>query len=132
MISPARFAACVWRRRWWILAAIVLGMLVTALDAHAQTGTWVAEEEEWRDYLILSEDVLILVRIDERGKCVGAPMPVTIEGDTLRRQKGEDWHLKVKRGKPDTLRVTAPSFEREFARTLYNPIERCSQDDSEI
>jgi hypothetical protein len=132
MIPLGRLPACLWRRRWWILAAIVLGMLVTALDAHAQTGTWVAEEEEWRDYLILSEDALILVRIDERGKCVGAPMPIKMDGDTLRRKKGADWHLSVKRGKPDTLTVTAPSFEREFARTLYNPIERCSQDDSEI
>jgi len=132
MIPLARLPACVWRRRWWILAAIILGMLVGALDARAQTGTWVAEEEEWRDYLILSEDVLILVRIDEKGDCLGAPMTVTIEGDTLQRQKGANWHLSVQRGKPDTLRVTAPSFEREFARSLYNPIKLCAQDDNEI
>jgi len=113
-----------------VLLAIVVGMLVSALDTHAQTGTWVAHEEDWRDYVVLSEDVLMVVRIDDRGECMGAPMSIRMEGDTLRRRRGADWHLKVRRGQPDSLVVTTPNFRRAFERTLYNPVKRCTDSNS--
>jgi len=128
----ARLAQCVWRRRWWLFAALVLGLLTAALDAHAQTGTWAAQEQGWTDYIVIEPPILLVVRIDDQGRCLGAPMPTKLEGDTLRRERGADWRVTVRRGEPDTLTVTMADTSRRFLRTLYDPVARCTDEGNKI
>jgi len=127
-----RLPITVWRHKWAVLAALLIGVLAGVLDARAQTGTWAAQEEAWTDYIVIEPPMLLVIRIDDEGRCLGAPMPTTLEGDTLRRKKGRNWRVTVQRGKPDTLTVTMPDTSRRFLRTLYDPVARCTEEGSKI
>jgi len=120
--------------RFRSIVAFCIACLLCVPTVSAQTGTWVAHEEEWEDYLIISEHRLLVLRIDDRGKCLGAPLPITIEDSTLKRDGGSNWPFRVheRDDRPDRLRVQLPDTIRTFERTLFEPVRYCSKPKEQV
>jgi len=111
-----------------------IACLLCVPTVSAQTGTWVAHSEEWKDYLIIKENKLLVLRITDRGDCFGAPLPITIEDSTLKRDGGANWPftLNERTEGPDRLRVQLPDTTRTFVRTLFEPVRYCSKPNEKI
>lgn len=115
-----RLAGCVWERRYVILVAIVLGALVSALDAYAQPRAQVLkhEFEGHTVYLVLvpleGQAALLEVWRRQDGRCAMYPSVVELTAEGIQFRAGTAWRLQEAQG---GVRITFPN-ERAL---IYRP-----------
>lgn len=95
----ARLAGCAWRRRYVILLAILLGMLVTALDAYAQDEKRVLKHEldQHTIYIVLvqldRQVTLLEVWRRDGSECSMYPSVVTLTQAGIKFKSGRAWKM---------------------------------------
>jgi hypothetical protein len=119
----SRLPICLWRRRWWVLAAILLGMLIGALDAHAQERTFIHEFEDRTVYIEVAEYwVEVWSRSD--GQCVMYPSAPEVSAGQITFAAGTTWEVAaVETG----IEITFPSGRTVlYERTDTEPERICA------
>jgi len=125
----ARFAQCAWRRRYVILVAILLGMLVSALDAYAQPQKQVLKHtfEEYTVYIVLVDlgrQVTLLEVWRRAGSdCEMYPSVVQLTESGIQFKAGTAWEVSaVEKG----LEITFPKGRTvTYTATRKDPQALC-------
>jgi hypothetical protein len=125
--SLGRFPGTVWRHKWAVLAALLIGMLVGAVDAYAQKQVLRHDFKHHTIYIVLvhldRQATLLEVWRRQDGGCAMYPSVVEMTKAGVQFKSGRAWRLQavedgIEIGFPDGTSVT-------YKRAKTDPQQLC-------